>query len=51
MAIDLVLHLREPETFAEQVRRAGFAVDALEVREPYPFEHATPRVYISGRAA
>ena len=51
MAIDVVLHLREPETFAARVRDAGFTVDALEVRDPYPFEHATPRVYVSGRAA
>jgi SAM-dependent methyltransferase len=50
MAIDVVLHLRAPETFAAQVRQAGFVVDALEVREPYPFEHATPRIYITGRA-
>jgi len=49
--IDVMLQLREPPTFAAQVRQAGFAVDALEVREPYPFEHATPRVYVAARAA
>lgn len=51
MTIEVTLHLRTPETFAEQVRQAGFTVDTLEVREPYPFEHATSRVYVSGRAA
>jgi ubiquinone/menaquinone biosynthesis C-methylase UbiE len=50
VAIDVELHLRDPETFAGQVRQAGFAVEAVEVRPPYPFEHATRRLYVSARA-
>lgn len=50
-AVDVELHFREPETFAAQVRDAGFRADAVEVRPPYPFEHPTPRVYVAARAA
>ena len=48
--IDVELHYREPETFAALVERAGFAVDQVEVRRPYPFEHPTERIYVSARA-
>lgn len=48
--IDVELHLRSPDTFAAQIRAAGFAVDAVELRPPYPFEHPTSRLYVSGRA-
>jgi ubiquinone/menaquinone biosynthesis C-methylase UbiE len=51
LAVDVELHFRTPEPFAAQIRGAGFTVDALEVRPPYPFEHATPRVYVAARAA
>jgi hypothetical protein len=33
------------------VREAGFGVEAVETRPPYPFEHATERVYVTARAA
>jgi len=46
--VDVELHLRGPRTFAEQVRAAGFAVETVDVRPPYPFEHATPRLYLLG---
>ena len=48
--VDVDLHLRQPEAFAAQVGAAGFALDAVDVRPPYPFEHATPRVYVAARA-
>lgn len=50
VAIDVELHLRDPEGFAAQVGRAGFALDSVEVRAPYPFEHKTRRLYVSARA-
>lgn len=50
MPIDVDLHLRSPDVLASQVRAAGFAVGTIEVRPSYPFEHATPRVYIAARA-
>ena len=49
-AIDVELHLRSPDVLASQVRAAGFAVETIEVRPPYPFEHATSRVYVTARA-
>jgi SAM-dependent methyltransferase len=51
MAIDVELHLRSPEAFAAHVGAAGFTIERVEVREPYPFEHATRRLYVAGRAA
>jgi len=36
--------------FAAQVARAGFAVESVEVRPPYAFEHATERLYVAARA-
>jgi len=45
--VDVELHLRRPEAFAAQVREAGFALEAVDVRPPYPFEHATQRLYVS----
>jgi SAM-dependent methyltransferase len=49
--IDVQLHLRSPDVLAGQVRAAGFAVDRVEVREPYPFEHASQRLYLTAAAA
>ena len=43
IAVDVDLHLRSPDVLASQVRTAGFTVGTVEVRSPYPFEHATPR--------
>jgi SAM-dependent methyltransferase len=51
VTVDVELHFRAPESFAAQIREAGFALDAVEERPPYPFEHATPRVYVAARAA
>ena len=50
VAIDVELYHRQPEAFAAQVRRAGFAVESIEVRPPYAFEHATERLYVAARA-
>jgi len=47
--VDVELHYREPAAFAAQVRRAGFVVESVEVRPPYAFEHATERLYVTGR--
>ena len=49
--VDVDLVYREPTTLAAQVRRAGFAVESIEVRPPYAFEHATERLYVAARAA
>lgn len=49
--VDVALHLRSPGVLAGQLRAAGFTIDHLEVREPYPFEHATRRLYVGGGVA
>jgi SAM-dependent methyltransferase len=51
MAIDVELHYREREAFTALVERAGFAVEQVATRPPYPFEHPTERIYVTGRAA
>ena len=51
MAVDVDLHLWAPAAFQALVRRAGFTLEAVEARPPYPFEHATERLYVSGRAS
>ena len=48
--VDIELHLRSPEKFAAQVRTAGFEVESADVRPPYPFEHASQRLYVRARA-
>jgi SAM-dependent methyltransferase len=50
LPVDVELHRRSPEIFAAQVRAAGFSLDSVDVRPPYPFEHATDRLYVLGRA-
>ena len=50
IAVDITLHYRTPDVFAELVRQAGFTLGACEVRPPYPFEHATNRLYIAAVA-
>ena len=50
MPVDVELHLRSPERLASQARAAGFAVESVDVRPPYPFEHATERLYVRARA-
>src|SRR5882672_9471728 len=50
-AIDVELHHRRPQVFAAQVRTARFVVEAVEVRPPYAFEHATERLYVAARAS
>jgi hypothetical protein len=44
------VHYRTPDRFAALVRQAGFTVRACEVRPPYPFEHATNRLYVAALA-
>jgi hypothetical protein len=48
--VDVALVYRDAATFASQIRRAGFAVETVEVRLPYAFEHATERLYVAARA-
>ena len=48
--VDIEIHLRSPDTLAAQTRSAGFSVESAEVRSPYPFEHATDRLYVLARA-
>jgi SAM-dependent methyltransferase len=50
IAVDVELHLWAPAVLERLVRDAGFAVDAIDVRTPYPFEHATRRLYLAARA-
>jgi len=51
LPVDVELHRRPPAAFAGQVRAAGFSVEHAVVRPPYPFEHATDRLYVTARAA
>ena len=50
MPVEVELHHRQPAAFSALVRRLGFAVESVEVRPPYAFEHATERLYVSARA-
>lgn len=50
LAVDVTLCLRSPERLAADVRGAGFAIDTVEIRPPYEFEHQTERLYVSARA-
>jgi hypothetical protein len=49
--VDVELHYRQPTAFEAQVRGAGFAVDSVEARPPYPFEHPTERLYVAARVS
>jgi SAM-dependent methyltransferase len=51
LPVDIELHLRSPEVLAAQTAQSGFSVEAVDVRPPYPFEHATRRLYLAARAA
>jgi len=48
--VDVELHLQSPETLATRTRAAGFTLESVDVRPPYPFEHATERLYVRARA-
>jgi SAM-dependent methyltransferase len=50
IAVDITLHYRTPDHFAALVQKAGFTLRACEVRPPYPFEHATDRLYVGAIA-
>ncbi len=51
LAVDVTLHLRSAGTLAAQAVHAGFALEEVEARPPYPFEYATERLYLAARAA
>ncbi len=48
--IDITLHYHQPERLAALAAGAGFVVDTVEARPPYPEEHPTTRVYLVARA-
>jgi hypothetical protein len=50
VAVEVELHLRSPKALGDQIRHAGFVVEAAETRPPYPFEHPTPRLYVTAVA-
>jgi hypothetical protein len=39
-----------PATFATLAERAALRVDEVRLRDPYPFEHPTRRVYLRASA-
>ena len=50
LPVDVELYLRSPTVLSGQLARAGFHVERVEVRPPYPFEHATERLYLLATA-
>ena len=50
LPVDVELHWQAPERFAAQVAAAHFEVQSVDVRPPYPFEHASQRLYVRARA-
>jgi SAM-dependent methyltransferase len=51
LPVDVELHLQSPDTLTARTRAAGFTLESVDVRPPYPFEHATERLYVLARAA
>jgi len=49
--IDITLHHHRPERLTALLVKAGLAVEEVQTRPPYPFEHQTVRVYAIARAA
>ena len=49
MAVDVDLHLWAPAVLKALVQESGLALEDLAVRAPYPFEHATERLYVTAR--
>jgi SAM-dependent methyltransferase len=49
--IDLTIVARDPDRLAKLASGTGFRVEGLNVREPYEFEHQTPRVYLRASAS
>ena len=47
LPVDVELHLRSADILTAQLVKAGFELERLELRPPYPFEHATQRLYLS----
>jgi SAM-dependent methyltransferase len=48
--IDVTIELRDASALTAQLAAAAFAVDAVEARPPYEFEHQTTRLYIAAHA-
>jgi hypothetical protein len=49
--IDVTIVARDPDRLAKLAGGAGFRVEELKVREPYEFEHQTPRIYLRASAS
>lgn len=50
LPVDVELYLRRPAVVSGQLVQAGFHVERTEARAPYPFEHATERLYVLATA-
>jgi len=50
VAVDVDLHLWAPAVLETLVVEAGLTLETVEIRAPYPFEHATQRLYITAHA-
>jgi len=48
--IDMTIVARDPDRLARLAGGAGLRVEELRIREPYEFEHQTPRVYLRASA-
>jgi hypothetical protein len=50
-AVSVDATLYEGDEIDASLREAGFVVDVLRRRPPYPFEHPTDRLYVQARRA
>ena len=48
--VDIAMRHSSPATFAGLAERAGLRIEALDVRAPYDFEHASRRIYLEASA-
>ena len=48
--VDITIRWRDPEPFARLVAGTGFRVDEVTVRDPYPGEHPSRRIYVVATA-
>lgn len=48
--VDITMRHSSPATLAGLAERAGLRIEALEVRAPYDFEHASRRIYLEASA-
>ena len=48
--VDIEMRQSSPATLAGLAERAGLRIEALQVRAPYEFEHASRRIYLEASA-